>query len=334
MALDAIECQTYPVPIVVLLADDGSTNGVQEPLSEWLAVPRRNKYISQRFDVNHGRKGRVMDAVLHLFPENTEVLVVVDSDTRLEPPSVIRVVQRLWCDHNCAAVCGFVVPADGQDSLLQKFLYFEHIGVLHALKTAQDALGFVPVMAGAFVAHRMSVVKRIGGWSDWLVEDMAWTWKALAYGYRTGYMPNAVAHTHGPTTFDGLFKQRRRWGRGRVEAQRTAWGTRAGRRYLLSALFIQQAASVLLPALLVLPLLAFTLKQWWVLGLMGFCTAASIAAVLVCQHQMPSQMPKGMMNLARCICYNVVFELYLWRPTALGFLDELLGRPKIWMTRQ
>lgn len=43
------------------------------------------------------------------------------------------------------------------------------------------------MQAGAFVAHRASAVHDLGGWSEWLVEDIAWCWKALSRGYRSGY---------------------------------------------------------------------------------------------------------------------------------------------------
>ena len=222
-SLNAIEDQEYPSAITVIVCDDGSTNEIQVHLQPWLLMKRRQNYISVTLAQNTGSKGKAMDKAIASVPSDVEALVVVDSDTFLEKTSVIRVVERLWQNEKYAAVCGQIIPTQNTNNMIGKLQYYEHIGIYPALKYALDHFGFVTVMAGAFVVHRMSVIRKVGGWGRWIVEDLAWTWLALAYGYRTGYAPDAVAYTNCPTTPLGLFKQRRRWARGRIEAFKAVW---------------------------------------------------------------------------------------------------------------
>lgn len=138
----------------------------------------------------------------------------MDSDTFIQPNGIIELVQKLWSHDKYAAVCGYITPSNYKSSFVGLLQHYEHISFYGAIRTAQDKLGFVPVMAGAFVAHRASVVKELGGWSEWLVEDIAWCWKAISNQYKTGYAPKAKAKTQCPLDTKSLFKQRRRWARG------------------------------------------------------------------------------------------------------------------------
>lgn len=332
-SLEAVEAQDYARQLSVFLVDDGSTNGIGKVLEGWLSQERRHHYVPIRFEKNNGCKGKAMDATLPHIPESVEALIVVDSDTYLATSSVRKVVERMWQDERCAAVCGFIVPAKTEASLVGALQYFEHIGVYPAVKCAQDTVGFVPIMAGAFVIHRMSAVRKVGGWGRWIVEDIAWTWSALAHGYRTGYAPEAVAYTYCPTTAKALFKQRRRWARGRVEAFRAAWQVSVAKGLLLTPMFLGWAMGLIPPTLFLTPVLAFHFQQWWVFGLIGASVGLYFAMFKLYQARLPDELKKGFGDIARSIFYNTVFELFLWRPNLLGFFDEILGRRKVWLTR-
>ena len=333
-ALESFEEQDYQRQLLVMLVDDGSTNGIQTPLQEWLSQPRKQEYRSLRFEQNNGSKGKALDAALPSIPADVEAMVVVDSDTFLEPQSVRRVVERMWQDEKCAAVCGFILPANAKGSLIGKLQYFEHIGVYPAVKCAQDMMGCVSVMAGAFVIHRMSAVRKVGGWSRWIVEDIAWTWSALAHGYTTGYAPEAVAYTYCPTTREGLLKQRRRWARGRTEAFRAAWSVSPLKGMILTPFYLLWVTSLLPPTICLTPALAIAFGQWWVFGVIAICFALYVAMFELYQRRLPQRLRKGMGDIMRSTYYNTVFELVLWHPNFQGFWDEMVGRRKIWLTRQ
>ncbi|WP_249199204.1 glycosyltransferase family 2 protein [Photobacterium sp. GJ3] len=212
--LEKLEQQDYPTRIQVLLIDDGSTNGASAAALTWIKSAQRHHYQFLRREVNGGRKGFALDYALASGLAEGEIYVVVDSDTYIEPDGIQELARKIWSDERYAAVCGYIAPENHQSSMLAKLQHYEHIGYYGAIRCAQDKLGLVPVLAGAFVAHRAQIVKEIGGWSEWLVEDIAWCWRAIAHQYRTGYAPLAVAKTQCPVTHAGLFNQRRRWARG------------------------------------------------------------------------------------------------------------------------
>ena len=332
-SLEAIEAQDYPGQLAVMLLDDGSTNGIQAHLEPWLRRPRRQAYQSLVFAQNNGSKGKALDAGLPHVAADVEAVVVVDSDTFLEPETVTRLLERLWQDEKCAAVCGFIVPANGRENFLGKLQYFEHIGVYPAIKCVQDLFGRVAVMAGACVVHRMSVVREIGGWGSWIVEDIAWTWTALGHGYSTGYAPDAIAHTYCPTTVQGLIRQRRRWARGRIEAFRAACQVSRFKGFLLSPLFFLWALSLMPPTLCLMPVLAIVLKQFWVFPLMLLSSVLYIGMFQLYQRCLPRSLRKGLGDILRANFYNTAFELFLWKPNLMGAFDEFFGKRKLWLTR-
>ena len=223
--LSYLENQAYPVQFEVLIIDDGSTNNSIKAVEQWLNIPRRQKYLLIKKSQNNGRKGFALDYALSLDIATGDAYVIVDSDTFIESNGIRELVSKLWSDDRYAAVCGYITPNNYKDSFIGTLQHYEHISFYGAIRAAQDKLGCVPVLAGAFVAHRASVVKDLGGWSEWLVEDIAWCWKAISNGYKTGYAPKAKASTQCPIDSKGLFNQRRRWARGRVEAYVVAWKT-------------------------------------------------------------------------------------------------------------
>lgn len=335
-ALESIDQQNYPIPIHVVIADDGSTNNICKHIEKFLETPRKQNFIFKRFTQNHGSKGKVLDSSLHLLPSEVEAVVVVDSDTYILKNSVIQLVERMWQSEKCAAVCGYIVPANKGKGLVQKFQQSEYLGVFPIVKGAQDMFGMVSIMTGAFVIHRMSVIKRIGGFGSWVVEDIAWTWKALAHGYETGYVPTAVAYTYGPTNFKDLFKQRRRWARGRVEAQKASWNSKKGKRLLLLPMFTEYVVGLFLPIMLMAPFLFFlviTLEQWWVFFVIFLSMILSIFITMINQKRLPLENQKNFNGVIISHIYKAIFDIYVWTPNLYGFFDEILDKEKKWMSR-
>ena len=74
------------------------------------------------------------------------------------------------------------------------------------------------VAQGAFSAYKTEKIKEIGGWQDCVGEDIVLTWDFLSKGYKINFANNAIAFTEAPETYKGLFRQRKRWARGMIEA--------------------------------------------------------------------------------------------------------------------
>ncbi|MEZ8082550.1 glycosyltransferase family 2 protein [Enterovibrio norvegicus] len=331
--LDSIDAQIYPSKLQVLLIDDGSTNNSRKHVSEWLSVKRNHEFTLLKKPVNGGRKGVALDYALELNVAVGDIYVVVDSDTCVDTEGICELAAKMETDPRYAAVCGFIAPDNHHDNLLTKLQHYEHIGYYGAIRYAQDKLGLVPVLAGAFVAHRATVVKEIGGWSEWLVEDIAWCWRAISHNYRTGYAPRAIASTQCPTTHKGLFNQRRRWARGRVEAYLAAWKVSFLSGISSTPWFVITTLQYLFPpGIFLIPVLVM-------LGMyipIGFGLATYIIYFNLFQKfqlMYPSHNRSDKRNIIKITASTILLESIVWLPNLLGYLDELVGKKKSWLTR-
>ncbi|MGX9522700.1 glycosyltransferase family 2 protein [Vibrio mediterranei] len=333
-ALNKLNEQDYSSRIQIIVIDDGSTNKAIAGVKAWIS----NIEVNHDFQIveralNGGRKGLALDHVLELGVATGDVYVVVDSDTYIEPNGISELVTKLWSDDKYAAVCGYITPENHKDSFIGKLQHYEHISFYGAIRAAQDKLGCVPVLAGAFVAHRASVVEKLGGWSEWLVEDIAWCWKAISNGYRTGYAPKAKATTQCPTDAKGLFNQRRRWARGRVEAYTEAWKTHWVAGLCASPWFLLTAAQYIFPSSIIL--LGFMVAMGiWIPILIGGANII-VYFLLVKSYIRDFDLASDLSNnqVFKAPIYSALLESITWLPNLLGYSDEILGKKKGWLTR-
>ncbi len=333
-ALNKLNDQNYPSKIQVIIIDDGSTNNAISRVKGWIDNTEMNHdfQIIER-SVNGGRKGFALDHVLDLGVATGDVYVVVDSDTYIEPNGIYELVTKLWSDEKYAAVCGYITPENHEDSFIGKLQHYEHISFYGAIRAAQDKLGCVPVLAGAFVAHRASVVKKLGGWSEWLVEDIAWCWKAISNGYRTGYAPKAKATTQCPTDAKGLFNQRRRWARGRVEAYTEAWKTHWVAGLCASPWFLLTAVQYIFPSSIILFGFMVALGVWIpiVIGAANMMIYFLLVQSYIKDFDLSSDLSNR--QIFKAPIYSALLESITWLPNLLGYSDEILGKKKGWLTR-
>ncbi|OBU37369.1 glycosyltransferase family 2 protein [Photobacterium phosphoreum] len=331
--LSYIENQTYPLLLEVLIIDDGSTNNSTKVIEQWLKAPRNQKYLLIKKKNNNGRKGFALDYALNLNIATGDTYVIVDSDTFIEPNGIKALVSKLWSDDRYAAVCGYITPSNYKDNFIGLLQHYEHISFYGAIRAAQDKLGCVPVLAGAFVAHRASVVKDLGGWSEWLVEDIAWCWKAISNGYKTGYAPKAKASTQCPTDSKSLFNQRRRWARGRVEAYVVAWETHWFAGFCSTPWFVITALQYIFPSSMILLGVMVIFHIWIPLLLGGINMIFYLMLVHLYIKENNLQQELTTSQILKAPLFSLVLESITWLPNLLGYMDEILGKKKTWLTR-
>ncbi|MGR5148174.1 glycosyltransferase family 2 protein [Photobacterium alginatilyticum] len=332
-ALDKIEQQEYSSRIQVLIIDDGSTNDTPDYVSQWLQQERKQDYVLLNKPKNTGRKGAALDFALEQQVATGEIYIVVDSDTFIEPGGILALANKIWSHPGYAAVCGYVVPKNRESNLLCKSQFYEHIGVHGALRTSQDQLGVVPVLAGAFVAHRASAVRELGGWSEWLVEDISWCWKALAHRYRTGYTAQAIATTQCPENNDALFRQRRRWSRGRVEAFWETWKVSPVMGVVSLPWFLISATEFLFPPIFIAMPLFAVLDMWLPFSLMATALLVESVFIFFFIAKTGNAHNLNRVEMAMLPLFTHLLRFITWIPNILGYLDEITGKDKKWLTR-
>ncbi|WP_318440663.1 glycosyltransferase family 2 protein [Photobacterium leiognathi] len=332
-SLSYLDKQDYSSKLQIIVIDDGSDNNSAQYVEKWVSKKRNHIFELVKKPINDGRKGFALDYALELNIAIGEAYVVVDSDTYIEPTGIKELVSKLWSDNRYAAVCGYITPSNYADTFIGLLQHYEHISFYGAIRAAQDRLGCVPVLAGAFVAHRASTVKELGGWSEWLVEDIAWCWKAISNGYRTGYAPRAKATTQCPTDVKGLFKQRRRWSRGRVEAYMVAWNTHWFAGLCSTPWFVISATQYIFPSSLILISIMAIFNIWIpiIIGLINIFFYLILVNYYIKENNLSSDISK--LQILKAPLFSVLLESITWLPNLLGYFDEFSGKKKSWLTR-
>ena len=331
--LEAIEAADYPGKLEVILIDDGSSNSTPGMLRTWLETARDKTYVLVSLAQNSGAKGRALDAALPRLSPESDVVTVIDSDTVIMPHALRIAVEALYASPNHAAACGLIVPEGRDMSWLHRLQFYEHVGALAIIRYVQSRVGVVNVVAGAFSLHKTAVIRELGGWGEWLVEDISWTWRALAHGYTIGYAPEAIAYTVCPSTLFGLFRQRRRWARGRLESFRVAWAISWSNTVKMLPWWLLWAQSALLPTLLLSIAGAWIYRSPLLLDLAiaNWLLMAVLNGVACVQARHRLQL--RWFDIVLVSIYNTCIDTLLLPANIIGLVDELTGHRKSWLTR-
>ena len=209
----------------VIVASDGSTDGMNEALVERFALQPDPVAESGWRGGPGGRlllltlpklgKGGVLNTAL--AQTTAEIAATLDADTRLAPGALAALAEA-FRDPVVASAGGFVyVRNAAQGPWTVRYQYWEYVknfmwrvGLAH--------LGVCLQVSGAFGAFRARTLREIGGFSGRsLVEDYEVIYRlhermrAMGRDYRVEVVPGAVAYTDGPDTVPTFIHQRTRW---------------------------------------------------------------------------------------------------------------------------
>jgi len=211
---DCIEsCLTVEYPdheLEIVVVDDGSTDGTYEEAIE---------YADQGVTVyTKGNGGK--NSALNTGIERTEsdLIVCVDADSRIDSQSLKALVRRYDADPDTCAVAGNVRVAN-TGSAVTDLQSLEYIIGTNIFRRALDYLGLVQVVPGCLGLFDRELVSEVGMYSDdTLTEDFDLTLSLLKQGKNVRYSSDALVKTEAPGTWNDLYKQRVRWFTGNVQA--------------------------------------------------------------------------------------------------------------------
>jgi biofilm PGA synthesis N-glycosyltransferase PgaC len=260
--------QSHP-PARVIVVDDCSSDGTGD-------IARACGATVVRPPANTGSKAGAQTFGLSFV--ETDLVVAVDADTTLAPDA-LECLSRCFDDAAVAAACGFVLPRHVR-TIWERGRYIEYLFAFGFYKQVQDFYGRPLIASGCFSMYRTDMLRQCGGWSArTLAEDMDLTWTFYQRGYGVRFVPAALAFPIEPHAYKYLRVQLRRWSHGFVQNVRLHW------RGVLDVSFLRSAVGVALwdatvasvAFLLVLPVLAIALGQFW--PLLGYIVDAP--AILV-----------------------------------------------------
>ncbi|MGW4063929.1 bifunctional polysaccharide deacetylase/glycosyltransferase family 2 protein [Amycolatopsis sp. NPDC004747] len=248
-------------PVWVIVVDDGSTDGTADVVARFRS--RRVRLIRQR---NAGKPAALNNG---LAAARTELVVMVDGDTVLEPGTVGAVI-RPFADRRVGAVSGNA-KVGNRGGLLGRWQHIEYVIGFNLDRRMYDVLECMPTVPGAIGAFRRSAVLDLGGVpEDTLAEDTDLTMLLEQAGWRVVYEQRARAWTEAPSTLGQLWKQRYRWCYGTLQAVwkhrgavlRGGAAGRLGRRGLPYLLLFQVVLPMLAPLVDVAALFGALAGDW------------------------------------------------------------------------
>ena len=222
VALGSILVGDYPRDRLEILAiDDGSTDDT------WLHIQRiAREHPDIVRAIRMPRNGGKREALREGFKAATgEIVVTVDSDSRLDPDALRQIVAPLLADDRVAAVAGKVLVLNRYTSILTRLLAIRFFLAFDLGRAAQSRFGAVLCCPGALTAYRRGAVLAVlDRWSTatflgepcTIGEDRALTTWLLRTGNRAVYQSTAIVHTLVPTHYAGLARMFLRWERGNI----------------------------------------------------------------------------------------------------------------------
>jgi cellulose synthase/poly-beta-1,6-N-acetylglucosamine synthase-like glycosyltransferase len=156
------------------------------------------------------RGGKASGANLAILASNGDVVVNVDCDCSYDRCAIQNIVKR-FDDPLVGAVCGDLVPRNGEASLVARFQEIEYLTTLSVGKRIAAAFDQVVCVSGAFGAFRREALDSIDAFDVGGGEDLDLTLRLRAKGWRIDFAEDAVCYTDAPATLWPLIRQRFRW---------------------------------------------------------------------------------------------------------------------------
>ena len=212
----------YPHDKLQILAiDDGSRDDTWSHM-EALAQAHPDRILAFRQPENRGKREALREGFLQA---DGEIVVTVDSDSKLDPSAIRAIVAPMIADEEIAAVAGRVLVLNRTENLFTRLLSARFFITFDLARAAQSHFGAVLCTPGALSAYRLSAVKKVlDRWSTQtffgqpctIAEDRALTTWLLREGFRSVYQRTAIVETIMPTTVSRIARMLIRWERGNI----------------------------------------------------------------------------------------------------------------------
>lgn len=207
VSLDSLRSQQLK-PARIIVFSDGSTDHSMPVLS---ALQRRGDIDMVVF--NNARLGRAAAGNVALQYVETEFVLFIDCDTRLDPEAIKALRRRMLARPQAAACSGNIGVSNHKESLWAGLQQLEYMISIDFGREFSDTLGAVACCSGALTMYRSTMLSDAGGFSSGSGEDLATTLRLRRMGHEVHFEADAWAQTAVPSTLSGLIGQRLRWDR-------------------------------------------------------------------------------------------------------------------------
>ena len=215
--IDACLAQDYPADkLQVICIDDGSSDDTRIHMLQAAHDHGPDRLWVVSLGVNRGKRAAIAQGIRST---DSEVVVLIDSDSEPAPGALRRIVQG-FSDARVAAISGITHARNGEVNTLTRMQAARYFISYQLLKAAESVLGAVTCCSGCFSAYRRSAVLPVlDTWERQTFlgrpctsgDDRSLTNLMLRTGHRSIYDQSALALTDVPITYGEFFRQQLRW---------------------------------------------------------------------------------------------------------------------------
>ncbi len=246
-------------PQKIIVIDDGSTDDTAQIAASFNVTVLKPPQ-------NTGSKAGAQNFALQQV--KTPYILAIDADTSLQADALETLFNVIASEADIVACCGFVIPRKIR-TLWERGRYVEYLMAFSFYKEIQNYYQTPLIASGCFSMYRTDFLQALGGWSlRTMAEDMDLTWSAYQLGHQVRFVADAVCFPIEPHNFHFMRKQLKRWSHGFIQNVRLHWRGIMKLPFLRSVILVMcwDATVASLVFLGVLPVLAFSVSPWFLLG--------------------------------------------------------------------
>jgi len=239
-----VRAQSYPSWQLLIVANN-CTDETAERAREAAEGDPRVEVIEAEFE--EGSKADAMN--LGLAHSTGNIIVELYADNTVDP-SFLESLAEVFADPSVPAVQTAIRAQNAGESVLPLLQDVEFCIYSEVYNRGRRALGLSSSIGGTGFAIRTEVIRGVGGWTNYLVEDFELHLRLTRSRVLVEYFGEAIVRDEKPATWGALIRQRRRWVRGHLSLALKA-GSAAGlpwmdRLYLWSPIFVALSFTLLL----------------------------------------------------------------------------------------
>ncbi|HKZ24736.1 MAG TPA: glycosyltransferase [Acidimicrobiia bacterium] len=213
--IQAAAAAIYPEGRVEIIAvDDGSGDATGDVMESLLGQIPNLSVV--RFKTNRGKREAMAEGIRRT---TAEVVVFVDSDSRIAPDALERIAQY-FAYEEIGAVAGYGDVDNADRSPITRMQAVRYYVAFNVVKAAEAKFGSVTCCSGCFSAYRRTALQQV--MNSWLGQtflgtrstygdDRSLTNYILRAGWKTYYAPDAHVATMVPETLPAFLRQQLRW---------------------------------------------------------------------------------------------------------------------------
>jgi len=203
--------------IEIIVVNDGSTDNTEKIVKDFIKKYNKKPIPGKKINLySKPNAGKALAMNHGIKKSKGDIVVTMDADSAHGVDAIKNLVFHFQ-DPEIHAVVGNVQVTNASNivGMLQKMeyifgFYFKRV---HSLFNAEYIFG------GACAAFRKSTTfDKIGYFDDSTkTEDIEYSMRTQLHGLKSLYAEDVVAYTEGASTLNGLYKQRTRWKKGRID---------------------------------------------------------------------------------------------------------------------